>query len=118
MVFLGCYTSFLTAALGDQHMGLGSENFHPSCADWWGDTMSHAVECDFHICFPAVLGFSCLPIFQGVPGPMLLLLLQYPVMGHNWKNYLLSRGTVCTITRVMVLHGLQLTYSAFPPMLV
>lgn len=109
----------LDSGAGGSARGFRNWEF-PSQLCWLvGWYQPRAVECDFHVCFPAVLGFSCLPVFQGVPGPwMLLLLLQYPVMGRNWKNYLLSRVTVCTITRVMVLHGLQLTYSAFPPMVV
>lgn len=55
-------------------MGLRSENYRPSCADWWGGTVPHVVVCDLRIRLPAALGFSPLPIFQGVPGPWIFVL--------------------------------------------
>lgn len=53
-------------------MGLGNENYCPSCADWWGDSMQQIVTSMF--ASPAVLSFSHLPIFQGVPNPWIFVL--------------------------------------------
>lgn len=63
------------------------------CPMWWCATFAFAsllrsvsLLCPFsRVC--QVPGYLCF-----------LLLLQYPVMGHNWKNYLLLMVTVCTIT--------------------
>lgn len=39
--------------------------------------------CDLCVCFPAVLGFSHLPIFQGVPDPWIFVLPLAVAVPHD-----------------------------------
>lgn len=76
-------------------MGLGSENYHPSCAPC-------PMQWNVTSVFASLLRLVSLAHFPGqFPGYLcFLLLLQYSVMGRSWKNYLLLMVTVRTIARV------------------
>lgn len=80
-------------------MGLGNENYCPSCADWWGDSMQQNVT----FMFASLLCLVCLtcPFSRvcQIPGYLcFLLLLQYPGVGGIRKNRNLFMVMVFTIT--------------------